>query len=282
MGRMLRFFGARQIKNRATVGGNLCTASPIGDLAPVLLSLKAQVTLRSWAGTRQMPLDDFFTGYRQTALQTGEILDSIRIPCLPAPPADVRCCSYKVSKRQELDISTVSAGVYVQLDSAGCVEVARFAFGGMAATPKRASLVEQAVMGHLWSQENLEAALALLPQDFTPIDDYRGSAWYRHKVAGNLLRGFFLDVISAELRQLASGLLPRDPGRGATQASLSAHGHCGCGGVSQTTVPSFFAGLARRWPGWWQGPGRRNVRCPAAKSAASAHASRERLPACQW
>ena len=189
--RMLRFFGARQIKNRGTVGGNLCTASPIGDLAPTLLSLGAQATLRSRAGTRQISLADFFQGYRQTALQPGEILDSIQIPAFPSEPAQVRSCSYKVSKRQELDISTVSVGCYVHLDEQGQVVEARFAFGGMAATPARAHQVEQALVGKPWTEDNLEAALASLDQDFSPIDDHRGSAWYRQKVAGNLLRGFY-------------------------------------------------------------------------------------------
>lgn len=188
--RMLRFFGARQIKNRGTVGGNLCTASPIGDLAPTLLSLGASVSLRSRSGTRQLPLADFFQGYRQTALKQGEILESVQIPPFPAGSAQVRTASYKVSKRQELDISTVSAGCYLHLDESEQVVEARFAFGGMAATPARASHVEQALVGKAWTEDNLEAALALLEKDFTPIDDHRGSAWYRQTVAGNLLRGF--------------------------------------------------------------------------------------------
>lgn len=192
--RMLRFFGARQIKNRGTVGGNLCTASPIGDLAPVLLSLGAKATLRSRQGTRQIPLDDFFLGYRQTALKKGEILDSIQVPIPQTNGQDIRSCAYKVSKRQELDISTVSAGLYVALNGAGDVETARFAFGGVAATPARASLVEQALVGKPWTSETLEQALPLLEKDFTPIDDHRGSAWYRRKVASNLLRGFFLET----------------------------------------------------------------------------------------
>ncbi len=192
--RMLRFFGARQIKNRGTLGGNLCTASPIGDMAPTLLSLGAQVTLRSRAGTRQISLEDFFQGYRQTALRQGEILDSVQIPDFPVEPAQIRTCSYKVSKRQELDISTVSAGCYVHLDEQDRVVEARFAFGGMAATPARASHVERALVGQVWTEANLETALAFLKQDFTPMDDHRGSAWYRHKVAGNLLRGFLLET----------------------------------------------------------------------------------------
>lgn len=193
--RMLRFFGARQIKNRGTIGGNICTASPIGDMPPVLLSLGAIARLRSRSGTRDIPLDDFFVGYRQTALQEKEILDSIWVPALSASD-DIRCCAYKVSKRQELDISTVSAGLFVRLDEQGNVSEARFVFGGMAATPARAAQTEQALIGKPWDEDHLEQALTHLTDDFTPISDHRGSAWYRETVAANLLRGFLLETAS--------------------------------------------------------------------------------------
>ena len=191
--RMVRFFGARQIKNRGTLGGNICTASPIGDLAPVLLSLNARAVLLSKQGERIIPLSEFFVGYRQTALQQGEILAAVEIPSLQTEQ-DIRSCSYKVSKRQELDISTVSAGLYVHISKDGEVVEARFGFGGMAATPSRATQLEQALVGKTWSEETLEAALPTLAQDFTPIDGHRGSAWYRNKVAQNLIMGFFLET----------------------------------------------------------------------------------------
>lgn len=203
--RMLRFFGARQIKHRGTLGGNLCTASPIGDLAPVFLALGAQARLRSRQGTRDIPLDDFFTGYRQTALQPKEILDSVWLPNLDQSP-QTRSCAYKVSKRQELDISTVSAGLFVQLDDHNIVQTARFAFGGMAATPARAKHAEDAITNKAWTQAHIETAIDALDQDFTPMNDHRGSAWYRQKVAGNLLLGFFL-----ETQQSPSPRLPYRP-----------------------------------------------------------------------
>lgn len=187
--RMLRFFGARQIKNRATLGGNLCTASPIGDLAPALLALGAQAILRGPNGQRSLPLHDFFLSYRKTAMLEDEILEGVVLP--PAPKGDVRAVAYKVSKRQELDISTVSCGLYVQLDGAGVVTTARFAFGGMAATPARAKAAEAAVLGQVWSEASAQAAGLALEQDFSPLDDHRGSAWYRSTVAKNLLVGFF-------------------------------------------------------------------------------------------
>jgi xanthine dehydrogenase small subunit len=186
--RMLRFFGSRQIKNRGTVGGNVCNASPIGDLPPILMALDAQVELISKKGTRNLPLDRFFLGYRKTALAPKEILASVFVPKLPS--GDVRVTSYKVSKRQELDISAVAAGLYVELVQ-GRATKARFAFGGMAATPKRAALAEAAVMGAPWNEATVEAAARMLERDFTPIDDHRGSAWYRRTVARNLLFGFF-------------------------------------------------------------------------------------------
>jgi xanthine dehydrogenase small subunit/xanthine dehydrogenase large subunit len=97
--RMIRYFGARQIKNRATVGGNLCTASPIGDLAPVLIALDAEAVVLSRAGERRMPLEDFFVDYRVTALRRGEILAFVDVP---VQPAGARSIAYKVSKRREL------------------------------------------------------------------------------------------------------------------------------------------------------------------------------------
>lgn len=193
--RMLRFFGARQIKNRATLGGNLCTASPIGDLPPALLALDAEACVRGPNGTRTISLEDFFVSYRQTALAPDEILEGVRIP--EQPSGDVRAVAYKVSKRQELDISTVSCGLRVVLDDQNVVQSARFAFGGMAATPARARSAEATVLGQPWTEATLESARAALDQDFTPIDDHRGSAWYRGTVARNLLLGFFREVTSS-------------------------------------------------------------------------------------
>ena len=191
--RMLRYFASRQIKNRATIGGNLCNASPIGDLAPVLISLGAVAVLRCAAGSRRVPLAEFFLAYRKTALEPGEILAAVELPPLPA---SARIAAYKVSKRRELDISTVAAGCYVELDPAGRVSEIRIAYGGMAATPARARNLEAALLGRSWSLAQVEAALPALAQDFRPIDDLRGSAWYRGTVAANLVRGFVLETQS--------------------------------------------------------------------------------------
>ncbi|MCK6529616.1 xanthine dehydrogenase small subunit [Myxococcota bacterium] len=197
----LRFFASRQIRNRATVGGNLCNASPIGDLPPVLIALGSHVTLASRHGRRRLPLQDFFLGYRRTALAPGEVMEAVD---WLHPGPGWRVSAFKVSKRRELDISAVCAGCAVRLDGEGRIAEARLAFGGMAAIPRRASRTEAALLGRPFGEEAIEAAIPFLDEDFQPISDHRGSAWYRRTVAGNLLRGFWAEVSSPE-----GGLHPR-------------------------------------------------------------------------
>ena len=196
--RILRFFGARQIKHQGTIGGNLCNASPIGDLPPVLLALGARVVLGSGAGLRTLPLDDFFLDYRQTALQAGEVLVRVEVPAIPD---DARVGAYKVSKRRELDISTVAAGLWVRVVDGSVID-ARLAYGGMAATPARASAAEAALIGQRWEEATVERAVIALAGDFQPLDDHRGSAWYRTTLAANLLRAFFHETASNRLPTL--------------------------------------------------------------------------------
>ena len=186
--RMLRYFASRQIKNRGTLGGNLCNASPIGDTPPPLLALGAEVELVGPDGVRRVPLSEFFLAYRQTALQPGEVLSAVIVP---RPPDGALMGAYKVSKRRELDISTVCAAFYVELDDDRKVTVARCAWGGMAAVPARVEAVEQALVGKVWTDDHVIEAAALLGEHFTPLDDHRASAWYRMTVAKNLLLGFW-------------------------------------------------------------------------------------------
>jgi xanthine dehydrogenase molybdopterin binding subunit/xanthine dehydrogenase small subunit len=189
---MLSVFGSRQIRNRATLGGNLVTASPIGDSAPVLLALEANVVLASAAGERILPLDDFFVAYRKTALQLGEILESIIIP-RPNAGIQTHRRSYKVSKRREMDISTVAACFAIALDESGTIATARLAYGGVAAMPVRARATEAALIGKKWSSATCYEVLPILEKEFTPISDVRGSANYRRQLIANLLRKFFAE-----------------------------------------------------------------------------------------
>ncbi len=184
---MLLVFGSRQIRNRATMGGNLVTASPIGDSAPVLLALDAQVVLASAKGERVLPLEKFFVSYRQTALEPGEILRAI---LLPVPPAGSHRRWFKVSKRREMDISTVAGAFAVERTEGGTITKARVAFGGVAAMPVRAHATEQALLGKHWRPEIFAEVAPVLAAEFSPISDVRGSELYRRELITSLLARF--------------------------------------------------------------------------------------------
>ncbi|HEY2614276.1 MAG TPA: xanthine dehydrogenase molybdopterin binding subunit [Chthoniobacterales bacterium] len=218
---MLSLFGSRQIRNRATLGGNLVTASPIGDSAPVLLALEAKVVLASAAGERELPLDEFFIAYRKTALRPGEILKAVVI-ARPDSCVASRRKFYKVSKRREMDISTVAACFVVELDDAGMIARARLAYGGVAAMPVRARETERSLIGKRWSVATSAEVLPILQKEFTPISDVRGGAPYRHQLIANLLRKFFADEepVIAD-RKIARAL----PSADAALPHESAHKH---------------------------------------------------------
>lgn len=183
---MLRLFASRQIRHRATLGGNLVTASPIGDSAPVLLALDATLRLQSTAGIREVPLNEFFTGYRSTVLAPDELLTTILIP--RHQPGDT--AFYKVSKRREMDISTVSAAFRIVTDEAGRITTARLAYGGVSATPSRAHRTEQALIGRTLTEAAAPEILDLLLSEFTPLDDLRGSAQYRRALIISLFQKY--------------------------------------------------------------------------------------------
>jgi xanthine dehydrogenase molybdopterin binding subunit/xanthine dehydrogenase small subunit len=189
-GKMLWLFGFRQLRNRATLGGSLATASPIGDAAPVLLSLDAMLLLVSEEdGERLVPVQDFFIGYRRSALRPGEIIRTIIVPKAPPDGATRRTEFYKVSKRREMDISAVSAAFCVGLDTQDRVAFARIAFGGVAAMPARARRAEAALLGRSLGEAQA-AVIAALAEDFSPISDRRGSAAYRRGVIAGLWEKF--------------------------------------------------------------------------------------------
>ena len=222
---MLRWFGSRQIRNRATIGGNLVTASPIGDSAPVLLALDAEVVLVSSDSERRLPLAEFFLDYRQTALRQGEILRTVIIP--RSRHLIRHCQSYKVSRRREMDISTVSGCFRVDLSDAGIVKNARIAYGGVARIPSRTRTVEEALIGRLWSAETVASIRPLLTRAFSPISDVRGSASYRHALVIELLEKFFEETRSGLQSPFEHSPLPLKarPPENRSLPHESAHGH---------------------------------------------------------
>jgi xanthine dehydrogenase iron-sulfur cluster and FAD-binding subunit A len=189
---MLLVFGSLQIRNVATVGGNLGTASPIGDMLPVLMAFGAKVILQNATAVREVALDSYFTGYRQTARKPDELIVGI-VLARPRPRAIVK--SYKVSKRKDLDISTVSGGFKVELSTTNGVALITLAYGGMAERTRRAVAAEQFLLGKTWNRETIEQAMPIIDAEFTPISDARGSADFRRVAARNLLLKFWHDTV---------------------------------------------------------------------------------------
>ncbi len=191
---MLHWFAARQVRNRATLGGNIGTASPIGDLPPVLLALDATLKLAGPGGERTLPLANFFTGYRQTELQPGEVIVSVTIPKAPAPGTVRRLSqSYKIGKRGTDDISIVAAAFVVDVNGSNQILHARLGYGGVAATPARAIAAEEFLIGKVWTIDTVQAVKPLLQEAFTPLTDLRGSAEYRKRLVVNLFEKFFVE-----------------------------------------------------------------------------------------
>ncbi len=182
-------FASRLIRNGATIGGNLGTASPIGDLPPALLALDAVVVLTGVEGDREVPLADYFTGYRETALRVGELIRSVRIP----QPQPARTAFHKISKRTYDDISSVAVGFGLDVVD-GTVTRARIGLGGVAATPIRARATEAALEGRPWSAATIEAASRVLSGEGTPMDDHRSSGAYRAAMLGNALRKLWAET----------------------------------------------------------------------------------------
>jgi xanthine dehydrogenase small subunit len=183
MGELIRRLGSVQIRNMGTIGGNIANGSPIGDGPPALIAADATLVLRRGAERRRMPLEAFFLGYGKQDRQPGEFVEKVIVPRRD-PAIRFRC--YKISKRFDQDISAVMGAFAIRLE-AGKVASARIAYGGMAATPRRATAAEQALVGRPWRRDVVEAAMLALGQDFTPLTDMRASADYRMRVARNLL-----------------------------------------------------------------------------------------------
>jgi xanthine dehydrogenase small subunit len=191
LGELWNRIAGEQIRNMGTIGGNIANGSPIGDTPPPFIALGAKLGLRRGEHRREIELEDYFVAYGKQDRQPGEFVESVMLPLLPVGE---KFATYKISKRREEDISALCAAFRVFVNDAGLVDMARIAFGGMAATPKRAKAVEAALIGKPWTMETVEAAMAAFEADYQPISDMRASADYRLLTAKNLLTRFFLDV----------------------------------------------------------------------------------------
>ncbi|WP_448003606.1 xanthine dehydrogenase small subunit [Agromyces bauzanensis] len=175
-------FASPLIRNRASIGGNLGTASPIGDTAPALLALEARVVLVSGDGEREVDLAEFFTGYRQTLRRSDELIRAVRIPL----PLARFTGFHKVAKRRFDDISSVAVGFALDLDG-DVVASARIGLGGVAATPLRARATEAALAGRPWDLDTVREAASVLGSEGSPMSDHRASAQYRSRMLGTAL-----------------------------------------------------------------------------------------------
>jgi len=183
LGELVRRIGGLQVRNAGTIGGNIANGSPIGDGPPALIALGASLTLRRGDRRRTLALEDYFLGYGRQDRAPGEFIERIHVP-RPAPGAIIHVA--KLSRRFDSDISAVCGAFALTLRD-GLIAEARVAFGGMAATPRRAPACEAALAGASFSQATIARAVAALREDFAPLTDVRGSAAYRHEAAGNLL-----------------------------------------------------------------------------------------------
>jgi len=189
---MLRF-ASPPVCNSGTLCGNIANGSPVGDSMPILIALGAEIELRRGPQVRKLPLEQFYLGYQRKDLQPGEFVVAVTVP---KGATGQRVASYKVSKRFDQDIAAVCAGFAIQLAGTR-VTAARLAFGGMAAVPARAPRVEAALLDKEWSEENVEAAVAALSDDFKPLSDLRASSEYRLLAAAQVLRRFYREAQDA-------------------------------------------------------------------------------------
>jgi xanthine dehydrogenase small subunit len=193
IGEVFRRLGGEQVRNVGTIGGNIANGSPIGDSPPMLIALGARLVLRRGEERREIALEDFFIDYGKQDRRPSEFVEAI---VLPKPAPELRFRAYKVSKRFDQDISAVLGAFALTIDN-GKVASARIAYGGMAATPRRAFKAEAALIGRPWDEATIETAMAAIAEDFRPITDWRASAGYRARVAANLLRRLFVETTEA-------------------------------------------------------------------------------------
>mgnify|MGYP000717926899 CR=1 FL=1 len=171
--------GGIQVQSRASLGGNLCNASPAADASPALMALGSRLVIGSPTGSREIPVEEFFLGPGRNALQPGELLVQVKIP---AQPANSSAHYLRFIPRNEMDIAVASAGVRIALNGEGRIESARVAIGAVAATPLMVPVAAAALNGNLPTEETFGAAGDAASALATPIDDMRGSVAQRHQL----------------------------------------------------------------------------------------------------
>ena len=191
---MFRRYGSTQVRNAATIGGNIANGSPIGDSPPPLIALGAQLHLRRGDRRRTIPLENYFIAYKKQDREPGEFVEAVTVPKRPD-----RLRVYKLSKRFDQDISAVCGAIYVPVGEDGRARAPRIAFGGMAGIPARAKHVEDALDGQPWTRATVEQAVVELAKDFTPMSDMRASADYRLRTAQNMVLRAVLEDEEAAL-----------------------------------------------------------------------------------
>lgn len=189
---MLRRYGSQQVRNAATIGGNIANGSPIGDSPPALIALGARLHLRKGNARREIALEDFFIDYGKQDRAKGEFVEAVSIP-VQADHLHV----FKISKRFDQDISAVCGAFNIRVAD-GVVQEARIAFGGMAGIPKRAGHVEAALIGQPATPQMVQAAQAEFAKDFQPLSDMRASATYRLETAQAMLERCFPELAMSE------------------------------------------------------------------------------------
>ncbi|NLS16592.1 xanthine dehydrogenase small subunit [Rhizobium sp. P40RR-XXII] len=194
LGPLVARIGGQQVRNMGTIGGNIANGSPIGDTPPPLIALGASLTLHKGETRRTIALEDFFVAYGKQDRQPGEFVEAVHVP---VPPADENFAVYKVTKRRDEDIAATLGAFRVALATDGTVAGITIAYGGMAATPKRAFAVENALLGQPWNETTVEAAMEKYPEDYAPLTDMRATAEYRALAAKNLLLRFYLETTSS-------------------------------------------------------------------------------------
>jgi xanthine dehydrogenase small subunit len=191
LGPLFDRIGGEQVRNMGTIGGNIANGSPIGDTPPPLIALGATMTLRRGKKRRTIPLEDFFIAYGKQDRRPGEFVEAVHVPI---PAKGSHFAVHKVTKRRDEDITATLGAFHLTLTKDRTVASIRIAYGGMAATPKRARAVEAALLGKPWTDATIEAALPAYDLDFTPLTDMRATAEYRQLAAKNLLRRFFAET----------------------------------------------------------------------------------------